>query len=152
MKILATLLSAAVLSSFAATVAFGQTNDSGRALVASNALKLSADTERSGITTPVKKFIVPFAGIVRVRWQVKSDGSGGKVDANISSSIDNCTSSTTAATYQQGQCNLRVVAGDLIDVTASSFLGMSGATAFINNVRVFYNVVNNPGTGITLAD
>ena len=76
MKSLTTLLSAAVVSSFVATLALGQTNDPGKVLVPSNALKLRADTERSSSSEgTLKKFIVPFAGKVRVRWQLKTDGS-----------------------------------------------------------------------------
>ena len=155
MKIVATLLSSIVLSSTIATAAISQTNDTGRALVASNVLRLSANTERSGFQTPAKKFIVPFRGVVRVRWQMKSDGSGQLATANIVSSIDSCTSGTVAPTYQPGACNLRVVAGDLIEVSASGTMHPTTfifSDAFIRNVRVFYNVVNNPATGVTLAD
>ena len=149
MKILATLLSAAALSSFAATLTFSQTNGTGKALVASGTLQLSADTVRSGPPPGeewTKMFFVPFAGVVRVRWQLKSDGSGHKATTTIYSAtgFDHCFASTTATTYQQRVCNLHVVRGG--DIVASLFSGR------IRNVRVYYDVVDHPGTGKVLLD
>src|SRR6188508_2206209 len=62
--------------------AVAQTEGPGRALVASNVLRLSADTLRSGFSA--KDFIVPHAGVVRVRYTFKSDGTGS-VSVSVSS-------------------------------------------------------------------
>ena len=152
MKVLATVLAAAVLTSLSAPVAFGQTKGDGRALVASNVLKLRADTPRSGFAPLSKQFVVPFAGTARVRWQFKTDGSGPTAYLNINSEVDSCVASTTAAAYQSGVCDLRVVRGGPISVTAYGGGLPQGARVSMRNVRVFYNVVDHPGVGITLLD
>src|ERR1044071_7226363 len=89
----------------------------GRALIVSNVLKLSADTQRSGFFI-VKEFIVPYAGVVRMRYQFKSDGQGPQtITVGVSSSIDfnnSCGTSTSATTFQSGVCDLKVVAGDRV--------------------------------------
>ena len=148
MKILARLLSAAVLSSVA-MVGISQANDTGRVLVASNTLQLSADTERSSSDDDIlKKFVVPFAGTVRVRWQSKSDGSAPVlvlVESALGSVTppDICGFYTESTTYQWQACTLRVLEGDVIEVRAGA---ASGTLISLRNVRVYYDVVNNPGT------
>jgi hypothetical protein len=154
-SVISAFLSAAVLSSAAATGAFGQTNDTGRALVASNVLKLSADTERSGtFSTTVKEFIVPYAGVVRVRWQLKSDGTG-IATATVLGTIDTCSSTNGTTAYQLGICDLRVVAGDRVLVSARGTMDpftFVTSTAFIRRVRITFNVVDATGVGATLVD
>ncbi|HET7681394.1 MAG TPA: hypothetical protein VFK79_14825 [Xanthobacteraceae bacterium] len=161
MNPITTLLSAAALSSVIATGASGQTGDVGdgraltadvgRALVASNSLKLSADTLRSGSpATPFKQFIVPYAGVVRVTWQFRSDGTH-TATAAITSNIHRCDASTMLATFQAKTCDLRVVAGDLVQAQAiGEFVNPGFSTAHIRQVRVYYNVVNATGVGKTL--
>ena len=78
--IIATVLSALAWSLAMASGASAQLNPTGRALVASNVLRLSADVTRSGPTTFVKEFIVPFAGLVRVKWEVKSLVAGKRLE------------------------------------------------------------------------
>src|SRR5687768_8702930 len=95
MRSLATLLAAAVLSCFVAAPALGQTNSNGKALAASNVLKLRADTPRSSVEPLVKQFVVPFAGTVRVRWQFKTDDTGATVYLDVHSEVDSCAASTT---------------------------------------------------------
>src|SRR3954471_21277457 len=120
-------LLAAVLSAIIATAAFGQAgtprvvapaNDTGRMLVLSKTLQLSADTERSGIVVPAKTFFLPYPGQVRIRWQVKSDGSGNPATVTAGGQLGACSSSNSTAAYRTGVCELRVVAGDILQVTA----------------------------------
>jgi hypothetical protein len=152
-KPVTTLFAAAVLASVIATGAFGQTANVGRALVASNALKLSADTQRSGkFPTIVKELFVPYAGVVRVTWELRSDGSHTGF-AFVISAADNCDSSTMLATFQSLTCDLRVVAGDVVKVSVGGSPDPGTfiySTAFIRNVRVHYNVVNASGLGKVL--
>jgi len=161
------LLLAAFLVSAISTGSSGQTavtvppsptvvTTNGKALAASNVLKLSADTERSGsIFVPDKKFLVPFAGIVRVKWQLKSDGSGQPANIRVVTGIDICSASHPGPNYKAGTCDIRVVAGDIVHVqgsgTPTGVLGMY-STAFIRNVRLYYNVVDATGLGQTLVD
>jgi hypothetical protein len=154
-KPVTTLLSAAVLSSVIATGAFGQSADVGRALVDSNALKLSADTPRSGPSTPAKEFIVPYAGVVRVSWQFRSDSINHTTTSFAGSAIDRCDFSTTATTFQARTCDLRVAAGDKVTVQATGELNpmtFTFSTAFVRQARVFYNVVNASGLGKVLSN
>jgi len=132
----------------------------GRALIASNVLKLSADTQRSGFLI-FKEFIVPYAGVVRVRYQYKSDGSGPQtVSLGITSAIDfnnTCGTSTSATTFQSGTCDLKVVAGDRVRLQAQGQMTFfpdppGQSTPTVRNVRLFWNVVNSPGTGSVLQD
>jgi hypothetical protein len=151
-----TLLSSAVLASVAATGASSQTADVGRVLVASNILKLSADTARSGtFQTAIKQFIVPYSGVVKVSWQLKSDGTH-TATASINSRIQTCNSTTTAATFQTASCNLRVVAGDGVQVWAQGqiidFTTFTYSPTSIRQVRLFYNVVNSTGVGLVVSD
>jgi len=141
------LLATIALSLSLAPLAFGQTNGNGKALVASNVLKLRADTPRSSAQSVSKEFVVPFAGTVRVRWQFKTDGSGAEGYLTIHSEVDSCMASTRQATYQSGICDLRVVRGGPISVSA-----YGGPVVSIRNVRIFYDVVDHAGVGITLLD
>src|SRR6185437_12273291 len=126
------------------------TSSNGMSLVASNVLKLSADTERSGGIVPAKRFLVPFAGIVRIKWQIKSDGSGQPANITAGSQLGTCSDSHPGANYKIGTCDLRVVAGDIIEVSArgtQNFMTFIFSTAFMRNVRIFYNVVDSTGAG-----
>ncbi len=132
-----------------ATSAFGQTNDTGKVLVPSSALQLRADTERSSSSEGMlKKFIVPFAGKVRVRWQLKTDGSA---PANLlaQSVMEHCAATTYSTTYQPGSCLLRVLEGDYIEVRSYA---AAGTLVSFRNVRVYYDVVDNPSRIIKLPD
>jgi hypothetical protein len=147
------LLTAAVLSCAAATAAFGA--DVGRTLVASNVLKLAADTARStGEATLVKQFLVPYAGMVRVKWELKSDGTHTAF-ASVGSQIDTCPiSENTLATFQSFSCDLRVVVGDIVQISAGgqNIAPDTFSTAVTRRARVFFKVVNASGKGITLPD
>jgi hypothetical protein len=118
---------------------------------------LSADTTRSGSDfTLVKQFIVPYAGVVRVKWQLKSDGSHDAF-AFVESQIDSCpVSSTTLATFETFSCKLRVVAGDLIEVTVRgeqvNIDPVAFSTGSVRRGQLFFDVVNSSGQGKTLAD
>ena len=151
MKILRVVLWAAIVSSFVPTYASGQTNDTGKTLVPSNVLRASGAAERSGGSVGYA-FIVPFAGEVRITWQFKSDGSGATARSGAGGVGHSCQPSTTAATYQQAVCDARVMAGDRLSIGASSLASYRGHIAYIRNVRIYYNVVDNPGTGATLVD
>jgi hypothetical protein len=151
MKKLASGLSAAVLSSLIVTPAFSQMTDTGRALVPSNVLRASADAERSGGRVGYA-FIVPFAGEIRIRWEFKSDGSGATATSEAGGLAHSCEPSTTAASYQRAICNARVMAGERLFVEVGSLASYRGHIAYIRNVRIYYNVVDNPGTGATLVD
>jgi hypothetical protein len=147
MRSVVALLAATALSSSFAPLALGQTNGNGKALVASNVLKLRADTPRSTAESVSKQFVVPFAGTVRVRWQFKSDGSGSMAYLSIHSEVDSCFASTARSIYQAGMCDLRVMRGGPISVSA-----YGGPVVSIRNVRIFYDVVDHTGVGITLLD
>jgi hypothetical protein len=138
------LLAAAIFSSIIASGAYGLTADVGRALVASNVLRLSSDAELSG-SGAIKAFIVPYAGVVRMRLQLRSDGIDTAL-AEITSRPGSCSKSTTSASYQTFTCNLRVVAGDRVQAQ------IFGDAVTIRNVRVFYNVVDSSGVGKILMD
>lgn len=150
----------AVLLAGFSTVAYAQkpavlASSNGRSLVASNALKLSADTERSGAAVVAKRFLVPFPGTVRVKWQIKSDGSGQPANLSVSTQIGTCSDSHSGANYKTGACDIRVVAGDIVEVSArgtQNFTTFVFSTAFMRNVRVFYNVVDSTGAGQVLND
>jgi hypothetical protein len=151
MKNLASGLLAAVLPSLIPGHAISQTSDTGKALVPSNVLRASADAERSGGSVAYA-FIVPFAGEIRIRWEFKSDGSGATARSEAGGLAYSCEPSTTAATYQRGLCNARVMAGERLLVGVGSLASYRGHIAYIRNVRIYYNVVDNPGTGATLVD
>jgi hypothetical protein len=149
-------VSAMCLIAAMTNIASAQSEGPGRALVASNVLRLSADTLRTGqfIT---KEFIVPHAGIVRLRYQFRSDGTG-TVSVSAGTSIDqnnSCSASTSSTAFQAKVCDIRVVAGDRLRVSGSSI--MDPETFLFPNVslrfaRVSWNVVNASSTGAVLAD
>ena len=149
------LVSGLVLAVAATNGAAAQTNNLGVALAASNVIRLSADTTRTGGLGMTKEFIVPYAGIVRVWWQIKSNESGKVATVSAAGQIGNCTDSSTAQIFVTQSCDLRVVAGDRILVTAS---GQVDLVTFINssvslrNVRLKWNVVNATGAGAVLLD
>jgi hypothetical protein len=151
-----TLFSAAVLSCLIATGASGQTaeaplSDVGRALVVSSNLRLSGDTERSsgGVPTLVKQFLVPYAGAVRLTFQLKSSNAAQDATAIVSSQIDSrCIKKTKLLAYVNFTCTIRVVAGDIVEVRVQG--SFSPSTGFVKNARVFYNVVDSSGLGKTL--
>jgi hypothetical protein len=148
-----TVLAAVVLLFVTPTGAFAQTADAGRALVASDNLKLSADTPRSGAEPKVvKRFIVPYAGVVRIRWQVRSDGIH-KAYSFVTSQIDSCPiRTTTLDTFQSFACNLRVVGGDIVEVSAEGQQDPGYSNWHLRRVRLFFDVVNASGKGRTLPD
>ena len=148
-----TAVFAAALSSAIASNTNAQ--NLGKVLVVSNVLRLSADTERSGTnSSTVKQFIVPYAGTVRVRWQIKSGHIGAFANLKVAGSIASCSSGTLSQTYQGGSCTLFVVAGDLVRafVAGEDLGGGNFSLAFMRNVRLYYNVVNSQGTGTVLND
>ena len=146
-RIIATLLSAAIASSWSASGAYGQTNDTGKVLAPSNVLQLRADRERSSTAEgTLKKFIVPFAGTVRVKWQVKTDGSA-PANVMVQSVMEHCAANTYSTTYEVGVCHLRVLEGDYIEVRS---YGAADTLVSIKNVRVYYDVLDNPGTIVKL--
>jgi hypothetical protein len=129
----------------------------GRALAASNVLKLSADTTRSGLIAN-KEFVVPYSGVVRVKLQYRSDGNGPQnVSLAVNSTIHNCPDSTTQTSFKAFTCDLRVVAGDRVRITATGFMTIypdppAQSTAFLRNVRLYWTVINSAGTGGVLLD
>jgi hypothetical protein len=68
----------------------------------------------------------------------------------VASRVENCNVPTNSTTYQTDLCDIRVSAGDLLLVMASA--QNMGTTAFVRNVRVFYNIVNFDGLGAVLQD
>jgi hypothetical protein len=147
--LLATALWAAVLAG-AASPTWAQTNNTGRALVVSNILQLSADTERC--SAPVlKQFIVPYGGTVRVRWFLKKSGADGPVTAFVGSVINGCEPViTSSTTYEAHFCDLRVLAGDTVSVSGQGTFDpntMLFSVPCLKNVRIYYNVINANGLG-----
>ena len=155
MRLSRTLLSAIVIATVSAGGALAQTEGPGRALVASNVLKLAADTTRSGFSA-LKEFRVPHAGTVRLRYQFRSDGVG-TVSVSVGSALETnsaCGASTSSTTFQTKTCEFKVVAGDRIQVLASPFFIPPDPmpTPFLRNVRLFWDVVNATSTGSVLID
>src|SRR5690349_9051484 len=76
----------------------------GRALVASDTARLNAITLRSG-TLVAKEFIVPYAGVIRVRWQaIRAGNPNALVALSVTSSIDKCGGSVTATSFATSMC------------------------------------------------
>jgi hypothetical protein len=148
----ASFLAAVIFSSAIATGAFGLTADVGRALVVSSNLRLSSEPETSS-EGAIKAFIVPYAGVVRVELQLKSDGTN-YAQVDITSQIANCNKFTQSTSYQTFTCNLRVVAGDRVQaqVFGQSLGGGSYSEASIRRMRLFYNVVNSSGVSKILME
>jgi hypothetical protein len=141
--------------------AVAQTEGPGRALIPSNVLRLSADTLRSGTFGVVKQFIVPHPGIVRLRYQFRSDGNGPQtVSVTVTTAIEGtndgaCSASTTLTTFQQKVCDIKVVAGDRVRIFATGVDNIEppgSSKIFIRNVRLFWNVVDATSTGSVLID
>ena len=135
--------------------AVAQTESPGLALVASNVVRLSADTQRSGFTVS-KEFLVPQRGVIRVRYQLKHDGatSGSFSVASTLDPSNNCSASATLV-YVTKVCDLRVLAGDRVRVNGSGFLNVmpiAQSTVFLRNVRLHWNVVNATSAGEVLVD
>jgi hypothetical protein len=160
--LLANVLPGAVVLFVAATSgAIAQTQGPGRALVAADgAPKLSANTVRSGFAVQ-KQFIVPHPGIVRLKFQYRSDGAGPQtVSVSVTTAIEGindavCSVSTTMTTFQAHVCDVKVVAGDRVRVFAQgtfSSMPIGQSTVFIRNVRLHWNVVDAASTGSVLVD
>jgi hypothetical protein len=153
--IVRTLTSALLLA--AATSGASALEGPGRALAASNVLKLSADTTRSGLLAS-KEFVVPYAGVVRVKLQYRSDGNGPQnVSLAVNSTIHNCSDSTTQTNFKAYSCDLKVVAGDRVRVTAMGFMTVypdppAQSAAYLRNVRLYWTIINSAGTGGVLLD
>lgn len=156
------LASAAILFSVVSSGATAQSQGPGRALVASNDLRLSADTQRFGFFV-VKQFIVPHPGTVRLRYQFKSDGSGPQtVSVTVTTAIElandaACSATTTLTTFQTKVCDIKVVAGDRVRVEAhglADFINppIGQSTVFIRNVRLFWKVIDATSAGSVLID
>lgn len=143
------------------TGANAQTEGPGRALIAADGRpKLSADTLQSGVAVQ-KHFIVPHPGIVRLKFQYKSDGGGPQtVSVSVTTAIEEpndavCSVSTTMTTFQSHVCDVKVVAGDRVRVIASGMFNpmpMGQSIVFIRNVRLYWNVVNATSAGSVLID
>jgi hypothetical protein len=141
-------------------------NDNGRVLVASNVLKLASPGEVSGtgfFGGTAKRFLVPFNGVVRVKWKIKTDASGQPASIGVTSAVETCIAgtnlSTTSQTYVEGSCDLRVVAGDIVYVTVKGSQPFPAnpldpplppTTGFMQDVRLFYDVKNGNGLGKVL--
>ena len=134
--------------------ALAQTEGPGRALAPSNNLRLSANTARSTTQTfpiTLKQFYVPYTGTVRVKWQSKTSNAAASITISVTSNLASCNAPTTSTVYQNDQCDIRVSAGgSLIIMAAANFFAPS--TAFVRNVRVFYDVVDFDGLGAVLQD
>ncbi len=92
---------------------------------------------------------MPYAGTVRIRWQIKSGQIATTATITVSGSIATCSDGALQRSYKTGSCDLFVVAGDLIRVSVKSD---TNGLAYMRKVRVYYNVVNSPGTGSVLND
>ncbi len=93
--------------------------------------------------------------MVRVKWQSKSDGSGDVASVVARSLMGSCASNTTAATYQITTCDLRVMASEVITVSAGGvYDSMTGLTsvATMRYVRIGFDIVDSTGIGAVLAD
>jgi len=151
--VLPVFLSAAVLSSVMASSAVAQTADVGRALVVSDNLRLTMNTARTGAgPVTAKEFIVPYAGRIRVKLQVKSESAGHTAHGYVISQVDLCTSTTTSGTFESFTCDVRVVEGDLVKVVVDGELVPATSFGTVRRVHVFYDVVNASGLGKVLLD
>ena len=133
------------------TGAVAQTEGPGRALAASNVLRLTADAQRSttnSFPATLKQFYVPYTGTVRVKWQSRTSDATSAATVFVSSRVATCIVPTNSLAFQGDQCDIRVSAGDLVTVGASA--QNMGTTAFIRLVRVHYDVVDFNGLGAVL--
>jgi hypothetical protein len=118
----------------------------GRALVASNQIRLTVDGPFAGAPGDDvrKSFIPPYSGTVRLTWQIRSkDGTdvGGEAFVNgLSFCPENITTSTTFVTQT---CDIRVAGGT--PVTVSSFTVNGTNVVTLHRVQLRYNVVDFDG-------
>lgn len=141
----------------AVTSANAQANDNGRVLVASNVVKLESLALVSGsdfFGSIPKRFLVPFNGVVRVKWKVRSSVAGKSVFVTVTSAVGPCDSgivnqTTTSTTFVDGRCNIRVAQGDIVNVKVNTGT-LPDTTGFMKDVTVSFNVQNGTGIGQVL--
>lgn len=88
---------------------------------------------------------MPYAGTVRVKWQLKSTDGGQVATIVVNSRIESCNSTTMQTTYTSEECDIRVAAGDLLLIMGS--VSNSSASVFVRNVRVYYDLIDSTGLG-----
>lgn len=115
----------------------------------SNALRLSADTERSTTNTAyvcMKKIVVYRTGYYRVSFNLKSSNSGymalGRVYRNGGAYGTEC--STISTTYVIFTQDLAFSAGDSVELWI--YITNSVATAYANNFRIYFDLAFVHGT------
>lgn len=117
----------------------------GRALIASNTEQIAnnpVQTATDGSTILVT-FVPPYSGTVRVKWEFKSkDGTSVFSQADVSH-ISNCGAESTGTAYTKGSCDVRVMGGMPINISA--FASQTTNTAYLRNVSLSYKIVDSDG-------
>lgn len=151
----------------AVTSANAQPNDNGRVLVASNVVKLESLALVSGsgfVGSIPKRFLLPFNGVVRVKWKVRSGTAGKSAFVSIVSQLGPCdigitNQITTSTAFVNGKCDIRVVQGDIVTVSVNGTAGFHNSittiftpdsAGFMKDVTVSFNVQNGTGLGKVL--
>lgn len=123
-------------------------DDPGRALVASNALRISNNPVVTGDpgSSFQQGFIPPYTGTVRIKWQTRSS-TGQMVGVNASvHSLSSCGDTTTSTTFVTQTCDLRVVGGYPLVINAFSNDG--GTSVSLRGVQISYDVIDFDGKAI----
>ncbi|MEA2987993.1 MAG: hypothetical protein QOG83_704 [Alphaproteobacteria bacterium] len=128
-----------------------------KALLASDALQASADTERIGNSSigqgsVTKKVQVPYHGTVRVTYEMRST-DGSQMRGTVSTLTAQATGLTNSTTYVQiSHSSLRVVAGADVTLSASREFGFSSGDVAVRNFRLYYDVVDFDGQPVLVLD
>jgi hypothetical protein len=117
----------------------------GRALIASNTEQIAnnpVQTATDGSTILVT-FVPPYSGTVRVKWDFKSkDGTSVFSQADVPH-LSNCVAESTGTAYSKGSCDVRVMGG--MPITISAFASQTTNTAYLRNVSLSYKIVDSDG-------
>ena len=111
-------------------------------LVASDILRASADTERSGsgILTKKKEILIREAGTIRVKFDLKSTDAQDAQGVIYKNGTTYGTDRYTGNTYETFSEDLEFEVGDLIQLYASES-GSNGYT--VRNFRLYYDRVGS---------
>ncbi len=130
--------------------------------VASNTLRATADTERqnsNGNSFISKTLFSPYAGTVRVTWQIRTSNAASYARVEVGNIGDLCvdpaggdegTFVTRSTSYIDGTCDLHIVAGDRIEIHLTT--QQNGVPVFIRNFCLHFDIANVSADGIALQD
>jgi hypothetical protein len=138
----------AVMTSAAAA----QDPANGKMLVVSETIQLESESlvASDGTTQSIiKRFLVPFRGLVRVEWKVRKTAAGNAaafvfVESALESCIGATNQNTESTTFVTGFCALRVATGDVVQVWVQG--SNDSSNALLKDVRLLYDV--KPGNAV----